>query len=48
MMDTIVARMKQERGLTKQLKTNDQWCWIQEMGYIRNATEELVIREITY
>ena len=48
MMDTIVERMKRERGITEQLKANDQWCWIQEMGNIRNATEELVIREITY
>ena len=48
MMDTIVARMKQERGVTEQLKANDQWRWIQEMGNIRNAAEAFVLREIVY
>ncbi len=48
MMDTIVDRMKQERGVTEQLKANDQWRWIQEMGNIRNAAEEFVLREVVY
>ena len=48
MMDTIVARMKQERGVTEQLKANDQWRWIQEMGNIRNAAEEFVLREVVF
>ena len=46
MMDTIVTRMKQEHGVTEQLKANDQWRWIQEMGNIRNAAEEFVLREV--
>ena len=46
MMDTIVDRMKQERGVTELLKANDQWRWIQEMGNIRNAAEEFVLREV--
>lgn len=48
MMDTIVDRMKQERGVTEQLKANDQWHWIQEMGNIRNAAEEFVLREVVF
>ncbi len=48
MMDTIVDQMKQERGVTEQLKANDQWRWIQEMGNIRNAAEEFVLREVVF
>ncbi len=48
MMDTIVDRMKQERSITEQLKANDWWRWVQEVGNIRNAAEEFVLREIVY
>ena len=48
MMDTIVERMKHERGITEQLKANDWWLWVQEVGNIRNAAEEFVLREIVY
>ena len=48
MMDTIVDRMKQERGITEQLKADDWWRWVQEVGNIRNAAEEFVLREIVY
>ena len=48
MMDTIVERMKQERGITEQLKADDWWRWVQEVGNIRNAAEEFVLREIVY
>ena len=48
MMDTIVDRMKHERGVTEQLKADDWWRWVQEMGSIRNAAEEFVLREIVY
>ena len=26
----------------------DQWRWIQEMGNIRNAAEEVVLKEVVY
>lgn len=48
MMDTIVTRMKQEHGVTEQLKANDQWRWIQEMSNIRNTAEEFVLWEVVY
>lgn len=46
MMDTIVARMKRERGITEQLKAEDWWRWVQEMDNIRIAAEAFVLREI--
>ncbi len=48
MMDIIVERMKQERGITEQLKADDWWHWVQEVGNIRNAAEEFVLREVVY
>ena len=48
MMDTIVARMKQGHGVTEQLKAEDWWRWIQEMGNIKNAAEEIVLKEVVF
>ena len=48
MMDTSVERMKQERGITEQLKAEDWWRWVQEMDNIRNAAEEFVLRDVIY
>ena len=48
MMNIIVDRMKQERGITEQLKADDWWHWVQEVGNIRNAAEEFVLREVVY
>ena len=48
MMDTIVERLKQERGITEQLKADDWWRWVQEVANIRNAAEEFVLRKIVY
>lgn len=48
MMDTIVEQVKQERGITEQLKADDWWRWVQEVGNIRNAAEEFVLREFVY
>ena len=48
MMKTITEQMKQSYGMTEHLKANDQWRWIQEMGNIRNAAEEIVLREVVF
>ena len=48
MMDTSVERMKQERGITEQLKAEDWSRWVQEMDNIRNAAEEFVLRDVIY
>ena len=44
----IEEQMKQERGITEQLKADDWWRWVQEVGNIRNAAEEFVLREVVY
>ena len=48
MMDIIVEQIKQERGITEQLKADDWWCWVQEMDNTRNTAEEFVLQEIVY
>ena len=43
---TSFARMKQGRGVTEQLKADDRWRRVQKMGYIHNAAEAFVLREV--
>lgn len=43
---TIVDQMAKARGVNEQLKADDQWRWIQEMGNIRNVAEEIVLRDV--
>lgn len=45
---TIVDQMAKARGVNEQLKADDQWKWIQMMGNIRNAAEEIVLRDVVY
>ncbi len=40
--------MAKARGVNEQLKADDQWRWIQEMGNIRNAAEEIVLSDVVY
>ena len=48
MMETIVSRLKQECGITEELKAVDQMRWMAEMGSIRASAEEIVLAEIIY
>ena len=48
LFQTIVEQMAKANGVNEQLKANDQWRWIQEMGNIRNAAEEFVLREVVF
>ena len=48
MMETIVSRLKQERGITETLKATDQMRWVAEMESIRASAEEIVLAEIIY
>ena len=48
MMETIVSRLKQERGITETLKATDQMLWVAEMESIQASAEEIVLAEIIY
>ena len=45
---TIVDQMVKAHGVNEQLKADDQWRWIQEMGNIRNAAEEIVLWDVVF
>ncbi len=46
--DLLVERMAKQDGVTEQLKAQDQILWVQRMNNIRNAVEEIVLKEIVY
>ena len=48
MMYTIVSRLKQERGITEELKATDQMRWVAEMNTIREAATEIVNNDLIY
>lgn len=44
----IIEQMKKAESVTKELKKNDQWKWIQSMNSIRHRAEEIVLYEMIY
>ena len=40
--------MKAAWGVTEELKAKDQMMWVQQMSNIRQAAEEIVMRELIY
>ena len=47
-METMVASMKKQQGITEELKARDQLTWVGAMNNIRNAAEEIFLRELVY
>ena len=47
-METLVATMKKQQGITEDLKARDQLAWVGAMNKIRNAAEEIILRELVY
>ena len=47
-METMVATMKKQQGITEELKARDQLAWVGAMNNIRNAAEEIILRELVY
>ena len=47
-METMVAAMKKQQGITEELKTRAQLAWVGAMNNIRNAAEEIILRELVY
>ena len=47
-METMVAAMKKQQGITEELKAADQLAWVGAMNNIRNAAEEIPLRELVY
>lgn len=48
MVARITTQMAQEQGVTEDLKAQDQMKWVGLMNNIRQAAEEIVLRELVY
>ena len=40
--------MKEQQGITEELKARDQLAWVGAMNNIRNAAEETICAEVIY
>lgn len=48
MVDSIANRLKQERGITEELKATDQLRWVAEMENIRVSAEECIQKDLIW
>ena len=48
MFDTLVEQMKENEGITEQLKEENQWEWICRMQNIEARINEIVCHELIY
>ena len=47
-IETMVAAMKKQQGITEELKARDQLAWVGAINNIRNATEDIICAEVIY
>ena len=48
MIDTIIPRLAQERGINENLKARNALQWAAEMNNIKASAEEIVLQEVVY
>ena len=44
----MVHQMMKKQGITEELKARNQMAWIRAVNNIRNAAEEIVLKELVY
>lgn len=47
-MDLLMRQMAEQQGVTERLKAENQLLWVGKMNNIRNAAEEIVLKELIY
>ena len=47
-MEILVRQMMERQGITEELKARDQMEWVRAVNNIRNAAEEIVLKELIY
>ena len=47
-MDILVRQMMEQQGITEELKARDQMEWVRAVNNVRNAAEEIVLKELVY
>lgn len=48
MYDRLIKQLKDQQGITEQLKSEDMMAWVQVMNNISNQAREIVITEVIY
>ena len=48
MYDRIVKQLKEQQGITEQLKADDMMAWVQAVNNITNQVREIVNNEVIY
>ena len=48
LLDDIIPRLAQERGIDEDLKAHNTLQWVAEMNNIKASAEEIVLREVVY
>ena len=48
LLDDIIPRLAQERGIGEDLKAHNPLQWTAEMNNIKASTEEIVLQEVVY
>ncbi len=48
MYDRLVKQLKEQQGITEQLKADDMMGWVQAMNNINNQAREIIYNEIIY
>ena len=46
MLETIISRLADERGIDEDLKARDMLRWVAEMNNIKASAEEIVLKEV--
>ena len=47
-MDVLVRQMMEKQSVTENLKARDQMAWVGVVNNIRNAAEEIGLKELIY
>ena len=47
-MVILVRQMMERQGITEELKACDQMEWVRAVNNVRNAAEEIVLKELVY
>ena len=48
MLESIISRLTNERGIDEKLKAHDTLRWVAEMNNIKASAEEIVLQEVVY
>ena len=47
-MDILVRQMMEKQGIMEEMKARDQMEWVRAVNNVRNAAEEIVLKELIY